>query len=104
MVNLTLPLRNISDIPSTMPSIPEGIVGGFHCWVDEHSVLCRILVQVVDGGEAIVHNLLTFDAHFVAIFGLEQVDDGLVMGEHSGRLVRGYCGLGGGVVKNRSPS
>lgn len=88
MVNLALPLRNISDIPSTVPSIPKGIVGGLNSGVSENPVLGGIFVEVVDGGEAIVHNLLAFVAHFVAIFGLEQVDDGLVMGEHSGGGVR----------------
>lgn len=84
MVNLclALPLGQVGDVPSTMPRIPKGIVGCLNCWVDVNAILGGVFIEVIDCGQAIVHNLSGFDANFMAILGFEQVNDGLVVGEH----------------------
>lgn len=104
VVNLGLPLGLglVLDIPSTMPRIPEGIVGRLNSGVSELAVFGGQVVEVAEGVEAIVHNLPSEGLNQVGVVvGIDtEVSDAFGVGESGhmrwvGEEILGIRGWGG---------
>lgn len=82
-LGLALPLGLVLDVPSTMPRIPKGIVGGFYGGVGKLAVFRRAVAEVAKCVEAVVHHFPSEGIDQVGVvFGIDvKVSDAFSVGE-----------------------